>query len=217
MVKAKQHQHLSEDSNSETEVNNDPTTDQLASNQLAIPESQNLFQNTSNPEEDDNNNADEFNELNLQLTQYIGGPLTTKRTPPPPEDNGGTIDTEVKKFTAYYLELTDLIDRGESHLSALNRAVEGKRIPAKLRISIISMVLMKDDNEFQKEWADMKLQAETALINVLRKHLTERVINPSRDKIRALTRETFYELRKIAPNPEVGKIIDETLKDAESQ
>ena len=45
------------------------------------------------------------------------------------------------------------------------------------------MVLLKEDSELQREWTEMKLQAEIALINVLRKHLKERVINPNRDKI----------------------------------
>ena len=56
------------------------------------------------------------------------------------------------------------------------------------------MVLFKDNTEFQKEW----MQAEIALINILRNHLMIEVINLSRDKIRELTKQTFYELRKEA-------------------
>ena len=63
------------------------------------------------------NHADEFDELNLQLTKYIGGPATlgtTKKTPPPPDDDG-VIQAELQKLKKSYLVLTDLIDKGKSH------------------------------------------------------------------------------------------------------
>ena len=56
------------------------------------------------------------------------------------------------------------------------------------------MVLFKDNTEFQKEW----MQAEIDIINILRNHLMIEVINLSRDKIRELTKQTFYELKKVA-------------------
>ena len=79
------------------------------------------------------------------------------------------------------------------------------------------MVLFKDDADFQREWAQAKLQAEIGLIDILRNHFILRIINPSTTRIRELARETFYNLRKIAPNPKVGTSINTTLKEAEQE
>ena len=92
----------------------------MASNQLADQHntSQNLFEQMATDGNQEENHADEFDELNLQLTKYIGGPATlgtTKKTPPPPDDDG-VIQAELQKLKKSYLVLTDLIDKGKSHL-----------------------------------------------------------------------------------------------------
>ena len=224
-ARARQHQDLSEDSEQEVDV---PVT-MLPSNQLADQTpppaaSQSLFDNLvdeahhEDHEVQSEDHHNEFDQLNL-LTQYIGGPseTTVRRKEISPMGDEELKKAELAKLKQNYLELTDLIDRGESHLAALDRAIERKRIPAKLQITITPMVLNKENADFQREWAEAKLQAEILLIQTIRRHLITRIINPSREKIRKLSRDTFCNLRRLASSSEVGTSLDSALQEADQE
>ena len=91
--------------------------------------SQSLFNNhvDETHEDQSEDHDDEFNQLNL-LTQYIGGPssseTTIHRREPSPVGDEELKKAELAKLKQNYLEQTDLIDRGESHLNTLDRVIE---------------------------------------------------------------------------------------------
>ena len=224
-VRARQHHDLSKDSDNNEQEADVPVT-MLPSNQLAdqtLPPapSQSLFDNLvdeTHHEDQSENHHNEFDQLNL-LTQYIGGPseTTARRKETSPMGDEELKKAELTKLKQNYLELTDLIDRGESHLTALDRVIERKGIPAKLQITITPMVLNKENADFQREWAEAKLQAEILLIQTIRRHLITRIINLSREKIRKLSRDTFCNLRRLASSSEVGTSLDSALKEADQE
>ena len=92
------------------------------------------------------------------LTQYIGppqgaGPETTEG-----EEGNKNLKTELKALKKDFLTQTDTLDRGQEHLEALDRAVAKCRIPARLQIIVQPQVLLKEDPNFQKEWAESKFK-----------------------------------------------------------
>ena len=108
------------------------------------------------------------------LTQYIGPP--TEAGPETPEEEGNSdLKTELETLKKDFLSQTDTLDRGQKHLEALDRAVAKYCILARLQITIQPHILLKDA-DFQKDWAESKLECELRLIETLQKHLRLRVI-----------------------------------------
>ena len=69
------------------------------------------------------------------------------------------------------MENTDMVDRSEKHLAALNRAVQKCRIPAGLQINQKPQVQRKEHPELQAEWVEAKLEAELRFIGILTNQL----------------------------------------------
>ena len=148
------------------------------------------------------------------LTQYIG-PSTGAGPEIPEEDEGNSdLKTELETLNKDFLSQTDTLDWGQKHLEALDRAVAKRRILARLKITIQLQVLLKEDADFQKDWADNKLECELRLIEMLWKHLRLRV---SQQNVRNLGRDTFLNIRRLASSTEATEAIDQTLQEAEKE
>ena len=151
------------------------------------------------------------------LTQYIG-PSTGAGPEIPEEDEGNNdLKTELETLKKDFLSQTDTLDWGQKHLEALDRAVAKRRILARLKITVQLQVLLKEDADFQKDWADNKLECELRLIEMLWKHLRLRVIGQSQQNVRNLGRDTFLNIRRLASSTEATEAIDQTLQEAEKE
>ena len=149
----------------------------------------------------------EWSDISI-MTQLIG-PSTATTEQSVATNLNEDLDNQVNKtldgLKKEFLSHTDLLDRGE-HLEALDRAVSRCRILARLRITIQPQanttnnlsnqlvyctqpqVLEKEDPDFQAEWHEAKLKCELILIEVLRRHLTLRVIGKSQNRLRDLSK-----------------------------
>ena len=151
------------------------------------------------------------------------------------EDPDSQVNKALEGLKKEFLSHTDSLDQGEQHLEALNQAVSRCRIPARLRITIQPQVnttnnlsnqlvycaqpqvLDKEDPDFQAEWREAKFKRELILIEVLRRHLTLRVIGKSRNRLRDLSKSVYKNIRKYASNAKASNTVKNTLQEAEQE
>ena len=208
----------SQNPNEEENDNDEPLASNQLNNQTAERDEPNNSQPPAPAEQVlDEEFEEEWARMSI-LTQYIGpprgtGPGTTEEE----EGSSNNLKTELDTLKRDFLTQTDTLDRGQKHLEALDRAVAKRRIPARLQITVQPQVLLKEDPNFQREWAERKLDCELRLIGVLQKHLRERVVGQSQLNVRSLGKDTFVSIRRLASSTEATEAIDQTLQEAEKE
>ena len=174
------------------------------------------------PDEDmtyDHEFEDEWMNMSI-LTQFIGPAAATTELSAATninEDLDRQVNKALEGLNKEFLSHTDSLDRGQQHLEALDRAVSRRWILARLRIMIQPQVLYKEDPDFQAEWREAKLRCELILIDVLRRHLSLRVIGKSWNSLRDLGKSAYKNIRKYAFNAEASNSVKNTLHEAESE
>ena len=58
----------------------------------------------------------------------------------------------MESLKGHYVENTQVIDRSQSHLEALQAALDKNRIPNKLQVNVKPLAVNKDDPTLLTEW-----------------------------------------------------------------
>lgn len=156
----------------------------------------------SDSESDDPDTVGLLTQLIAPKRRRLIGPTTSR-------------ESILEEFKKTFLDKTTILDRAEAHQSSLLSSKEKGRVPAKLRVTVQPMVLMKEKYSFQQAWNSTIRESEDRLMSVLINHL-DNIIATATTEIRNESDNCITRLMKVGRTKHEAKAdLKETLKQAE--
>lgn len=142
----------------------------------------------------------ELRNMGISLNLMLGTSMS-KRRQPLPLAGGTDLEAEKQFFLEQYVKAGTLVDRANSHLNKLTRAMEEtKRVVGGLQIDIIPKV-MQCSQKLLTDWQATTRACENSLNTLLTNHL-KRVSDVNQEKIHDLIDRLLKAIKHCFPNKE---------------